>query len=84
MNPAKTCEIHGAPIDDRAGSRLADKIVEHIDIMDFAAGNAGYSGDVAPKVQRGVKLHRCFVFAELGPRKHRKKEIDGRRDAEDC
>jgi hypothetical protein len=77
MHPVETGEIDICLVENINGSNLEDKIVERVDIVYFPIGNTDHNGDVAPEIQKGVELHRSFVFSELGPGKYRETEIDG-------
>src|ERR1035437_3325485 len=73
----KTLEIHVAAIHDVEGSSLRRNLVEDVDVMHFAVGNADKRGDIAMQVQQCVHLHRAFVAAKLRPGKQRQAKIDG-------
>src|SRR6266566_113918 len=70
-------EIHVAAIHDIEGAGLRQKLVEDIDIVHFAAGNADERGDVAVQIQQCVHLDGGFVLSEFGPGKQRKTQVYG-------
>jgi hypothetical protein len=75
----KTFKIHVAAVHDVEGPRFRQNLVEDVDIMHFAAGNADERGNVAVQVEQRMHLDRAFVLAESGPRKQRKAQVDGGR-----
>src|SRR5205823_12165294 len=72
----KTLEIQVAAIHDVERSGLRRNLVEDVDVMHFAVGNADKRGDIAMEVEQRVHLHGAFVATELRPRKQRQAEID--------
>src|SRR5580658_8525229 len=65
--------------DDVEGAGLRENLIEDVDVMYFAVGNADKRGDIAMQVEQRVHLDRAFVLAELRPRKQRKAQVDGGR-----
>ena len=61
------------------GAGLGTELVEDVDVVRFAVGNADKRGDVAMQVEQGVHLHSSFVPAELGPPEQRQAQVDGGR-----
>src|ERR1700674_1475778 len=72
-------EIHVAAIHDVECPGLRQNLVEDIDVVHFAAGNADERGDVAVQIQQCVHLDCGFVLSESGPGKQRKTQVDGGR-----
>ena len=72
-------EIDVGPIHDVEGAGLGADLVEDVDVVRFAVGNADKRGDVAVQVQQRVHLHSSLVPAELGPREQREAQVDGGR-----
>jgi hypothetical protein len=72
-------EIHVAAIHDVERPGLRQNLVEDINVVHFAAGNADKRGDIAVQVQQRVHLHRAFVLSKPRPRKQGETEIDGGR-----
>ena len=72
-------EIDVGPIHDVEGAGLGADLVEDVDVVHFAVGNADKRGDVASQVQQRVHLHGSLAPAELGPREQREAQVDGGR-----
>src|ERR1039457_7400581 len=58
---------------------LRQNLVEDVDVVYFAAGNADERGDVAVQIQQRVHLHGGFVPPKFGPREQRKAQVNGGR-----
>src|SRR5260370_24911960 len=69
-------EVHVAAIHDVERSGLRRNLVEDVDVMHFAGGNADKRGDIAVQVEQRVHLHRAFVAGKIFPREKTKAEID--------
>ena len=78
MDFVETGEVHIGPIHDVDGSCLDKKIVEEMNVVNFALCYVDNHGDVAPEVQKGMELDRCLLFAKPCPREDRKTQIDNR------
>jgi hypothetical protein len=72
-------EIEVSAIHDAESPRLRQELVEDVDVVHFAVGDADKRGDVAVQIQQRVHLDGGLVLAEPGPRKQRQAEIDGGR-----
>src|SRR6266496_405011 len=70
-------EINVAAIHNIEGSGFRHDLVQHVDVMHLAIGNANKSWNIAAQVQQGVHLDGSFASPEPGPRKQRKTQIDG-------
>ena len=70
-------EIDVAAVHDVERAGLGQDLVEDVDVVHFAVGNADKRGDVAVQVQQRVHLDGGLVLAELGPRKQRQAQVDG-------
>jgi len=75
----QTLEIHVAAVHDVERPGLRQNLVEDIDVMHLAVGDADKCGDVAVQVQQRVHLDGGFVLAESRPGEQRKAEVDGSR-----
>ena len=75
----KPLEIDVASIHYVEGTGFYRKLVEDVDVVHLAVGNANERGDVAVQVKQRVHLHRGFALAEFGPRKQCQAQIDGGR-----
>jgi len=73
----KPFEINVAAIHDIEGSGFRHDLVQHVDVMHLAIGNANERRNVAAQVQQRVHLDGSFASPEPGPRKQRQTQIDG-------
>lgn len=64
-------EIEVATVHDVEGAGLGQNLVEDVDVVYFAVGNADKRGDVATQVQQRVHLDRGLVLAEFRPGEQR-------------
>jgi len=64
----ETLEIQVASVHDVERSSLRHNLVEDLDIVDFAVGNADKRWDIAMEVEQRVHLDGCLVLAEPCPR----------------
>jgi len=64
----ETLEIQVASVHDVERSSLRHNLVEDLDIVDFAVGNADKRWDIAMEVEQCVHLDGCLVLAEPCPR----------------
>src|SRR5207248_2945081 len=69
-------EIHVAAIHDVERSGFRGNLVENIDVVHFAVGNADKRGDIAVQVQQRVHFYSTLVLPEFGPREQRQAQID--------
>ncbi len=74
----ESLEIDVAAIHHVEGAGLGDDLVEDIDVVHLAIGDADKRGDIAVQVEQGVHLDGGFVLPELRPREQRQTQIDGR------
>src|SRR6266566_6354324 len=65
--PEQPLEIDVAAIHDIEGSRFRHDLVEHVDVMHLAIGNANKRRNVAAQVQQRVQLEGSFASPEPGP-----------------
>ena len=79
MKTIETFEIHVAAVHDVERPSLRQNLVEDVDVMHFAVGNADKRGDIAMQVEQCVHLDGGLVLAEFGPREQRQAQIDGGR-----
>lgn len=77
MNFVKTCKVQISSVEDVNGPGFDEKVVEEIDLVDFAMGYEDQRGNAAPQIHQGMEFDRSFVLAELSPREKRQAEIDG-------
>ena len=75
---AETFEIDVAAVHDVECSGLRHDLVEDVDVMHLAVGNADKRWDIAVKIKESVHLHGSLVLPESGPREQRQAQIDGR------
>ncbi len=64
-------EINVAAIHDIEGSSFRHDLVQHVDVMHLAIGNANKRWNVATQVQQRMHLDGSFASPEPGPRKQR-------------
>jgi hypothetical protein len=72
----ETLEIDVAPIHHVEGAGLRQNLIEDVDVMHRAVGDADKGGDVAMQIEQRVHFDGGFVLAESGPREQRKAQID--------
>jgi hypothetical protein len=58
---------------------LRQDLIEDVDVMHFAPGNAEKRGDVAVQIEQSMHLDSDLVLAESGPGKQGQTEVDGGR-----
>ncbi len=64
-------EIDVAAIHDVECPGLGNDLVEDVEVVHFAVGDADKRGDIAVQVEQCVHLHGGFVLAKPGPGKKR-------------
>ncbi len=69
-------KIDIATIQNVKRPRFQDQLVEQIDIVNIAFGNADKTGNTAVEVHQGMELDSAFAFAEMSPREKRETEVD--------
>jgi len=67
----KALEIQVAAVDDVERPGLWQNLVEDVDVVHFALGNADKRRDIAVQIEQSVHLDSGLVLAELGPREQR-------------
>ena len=77
MKAIKPLEIHVASVHHVEGAGLEDEHVEHLGVVGLAVGEVDKRWDCAPKVQKGVDLHRRLGRAKQGPRKKAHAQVYG-------
>ena len=75
----KALEIDITAIHHIEGTGFNPMLVEGVDIVHFAIGNADKSWDIAMQVEQRVHLDGALALAKSGPRKQRQTQIDGGR-----
>ena len=64
----KALEIDVAAVHDVERPGLGQNLVEDVDVMHLAVGNADKRGDIAMQIEQRVHFDGGFVLAELRPR----------------
>jgi len=72
-------EIDVAAIQDVERARFRKDLVEDVDVVHGAVGNADKRGDVAMQIQQRVHFDGGLVLAKLGPGEQREAQVDGGR-----
>jgi hypothetical protein len=72
-------EVDVTPVHHVERSGLGGDLIEDVDVVHLAVGNADKRGNIAVQIQKGVHLYRAFVLAKLRPRKQGETEVDGGR-----
>jgi len=78
MNVIEAGKIEIGAVEDVKTSGLGYQVIQDPDIMHFPVCYLDKRRDGAPEIEKGMKLDRPFVFAEDGPGKKGKAEVDGR------
>ena len=72
----ETGKIDIATIQNIKRPRSQDQLVEEIDIVNVAFGNADKTGNTAVEVHQDMELDGAFAFPKMSPRKKRQTEVD--------
>jgi len=76
MNLVEARKVQIALVEKVNGSRIDEKLVEQIDLVDFAMSYKDQRGNAASQIHQGMELDRSFALAELSPREKRQTKID--------
>ena len=71
-------EVEIAAVDHINTARLESDLIQEMDVVNRSIGNAHKNWDRAGQVELSVQFDGCFGSPEVGPRKHRKTQVDGR------
>ena len=79
MESMEPFQILVAPVHDIVCTRLRSKDVQCVYIVDFSICYVDKRGNRSSHIDQCVQLYRSLGSAELGPRKQRQAQVDGRR-----
>ena len=76
MQSVQALEVEIAPVHHVKGARLGQQLVEHIDVVPLAVGDADEARNVAAQIDQCVQLDRRLGRTKRCPRKQRQAQID--------
>jgi len=77
MQAVEALEIQIGTVHNVKGTRLGDKQVQDIDIMEPPIRNMNKFGNASPKIHQGMEFESAFGLAETRPGKQTHTEIYG-------
>ena len=76
MDGVEAGEVEIASIEEIEAAGLGNEVIQNPDIVDFSLCNLDKRRDGAPQIHQRMKLDGGLAFAEDGPRKKGKAEVD--------
>ena len=77
VQSVKATKVEISPIEDVERACFEAKLIEDVDVVNFASRDNDYSGKVASQVEQCVQFDSGLVTSKLGPREEREAQIDG-------
>ena len=78
MGAIEALEVEKATIHDVESARLAQQLLEVVDLVGLTITDVNESGDIAAQIVQRMQFDGCLGRAEYRPRKYRQTQIDSR------